>query len=155
MKILLLIPLLILAGCATPYQQSSLLGGFKEVRLSENSFRVTFKGNGYTSSDKAANYCLLRCAELCIENGYKHFVLISENAHTRNTTHTTPAYAHTTHLGNSSFTNVYGGQTYSFSKPRSTNEILCFKEKPDGYSYDALYLRDSLMKEYKLKSTDE
>ena len=155
MKLLLLIPIIILAGCATPYQQSSLLGGFKEIRLSDNSFRVTFKGNAYTSSDRASNYCLLRCAELCLENGYKYFVLISENAHIKNSTHTSPAYAQTTHIGNSSFTNVYGGQTYSHSKPRSTNEILCFKEKPEGYSYDASYIKDSLMEEYQLNSAEQ
>ena len=153
MKILLLSTIL-LAGCATPYQQSGLLGGFREIRLSENSFRVTFYGNAHTSSDKASNYCLLRCAELCLESGYKYFVLISENTHTENSTHTSPTYARTTHIGNYSFTNVYGGQTYNNSVPTSTNEILCLKEKPEGYSYNASYIKDSFMEEYQLDGKD-
>ena len=144
-----------LASCATPYQQSGLLGGFKDIRLSNNSFRVTFNGNAHTTSDKASNYCLLRCAELCLEHGFNYFVLISENTIIENSTHTSPRYARTTHIGNYSYTSVYGGQTYSHSVPTSTSEILCFEEKPDGYSYDASYIKDSFMKEYQLSSMDQ
>ena len=155
MKVLLLISILLLAGCATPYQQSGLLGGFNEIRLSDNSFRVTFNGNAHTPSDKASNYCLLRCAELCLENGYKHFVLISENTHIENSTYSSPTYARTTHIGNYRYTRVYGGQTYSQNVPTSTNEMLCFEEKPEGYSYDASYIKDSFMEEYQLSSMDQ
>ena len=155
MKVLLLISILFLAGCATPYQQSGLLGGFNEIRLSDNSFRVTFNGNAHTPSDKASNYCLLRCAELCLEHGYKYFVLISENTHTENSTHTSPTYARTTHIGNYSYTNVYGGQTYSRSVPTSTNEILCFDERPEAYSYDASYIKNSFRQEYQLTNMDK
>ena len=155
MKVLFLIYIKIFVGCATPYQQSGLLGGFKEIRLSDNSFRVTFNGNAHTSIDKASNYCLLRCAELCLESGFKYFVLISENTHTENSTHTSPTYARTTHFGNYSYTNVYGGQTYSHSVPTTTNEILCFDEKPEAYSYDASYVKDSFMEEYQLSSMDK
>ena len=155
MKVLLLISILFLAGCATPYQQSGLLGGFNEIRLSDNSFRVTFNGNAHTPSDKASNYCLLRCAELCLEHGYKYFVLISENTHTENSTHTSPTYARTTHIGNYSYTNVYGGQTYNRSVPTSTNEILCFDERPEAYSYDASYIKNSFRQEYQLTNMDK
>ena len=108
MKVLFLIYIIIFVGCTTPYQQSGLLGGFKEIRLSDNSFRVTFNGNAHTSIDKASNYCLLRCAELCLESGFKYFVLISENTHTENSTHTSPTYARTT-IGNYIIL-VYGGR---------------------------------------------
>ncbi len=153
MKVLFLIYIIIFVGCATPYQQSGLLGGFKEIRLSDNSFRVTFNGNAQTSSDVASNYCLLRCAELCLENGFKYFVLISENTHIENSTYSSPTYARTKHIGNYSYTNVFGGQTYSQNVPTSTNEIQCHKEKPEGYSYNASYIKDSLMVEYHPNST--
>ena len=61
----------------------------------------------------------------------------------------------TTHIGNYSYTNVYGGQTYSHSVPTSTNEILCFDERPEAYSYDASYIKDSFMEEYQLSSMDK
>ena len=50
---------------------------------------------------------------------------------------------------------MYGGQTYSQNVPTSTNEMLCFEEKPEGYSYDASYIKDSFMEEYQLSSTDQ
>jgi hypothetical protein len=37
---------------------------------------LTFKGNGYTSRERATDFNLLRCAEVCLENGYKYFVIV-------------------------------------------------------------------------------
>ena len=143
---------LFVMGCATTYQPKSLTGGYKEVRLADNIFRVTFNGNGYTSSDRASNYCLLRCAELCIENGFKYFTLVSAVSGNSSSSFTTPAYAQTTFIGNTGYTNVYGGQTINVSKPSSSNEIICFKDKPDGFFYEAAYVVSSIKEKYNITS---
>ena len=51
------VPLLV-AACATTYQPSGLTGGFDEVQLDTNVYQVSFRGNGYTSAERAADLCL-------------------------------------------------------------------------------------------------
>lgn len=65
--------LVLLTGCATPYGSAGLTGGYSEEQLSENSYRVKFKGNGYTSSDKVWNYWMYRCAELTKLKGFSYY----------------------------------------------------------------------------------
>lgn len=55
---------LLLAACATGYKPEGFSGGFFELQLSENVYRVSFDGNGYTGSRRAADMALLRSAEL-------------------------------------------------------------------------------------------
>lgn len=146
-----LIVALLLWGCATPYQNTSVMGGFDEVQYSKNTWKVTFKGNAYTGKDTVADYCLLRCAEICLENGYKYFSLISNKEYTKNSTYSTPAYSTTNLIGNTAYTNTYGGQTYNYSKPRASNEIICFEEKPNGHSYDADFIIKSIKAKYEIE----
>jgi hypothetical protein len=80
-----------LAGCATGYQSSGLTGGYTDLQLSADTYRVTVQGNGYTSTARAENIGLLRAAELTIQNGYERFVMLSggvaqENAGTTDVT---------------------------------------------------------------------
>ncbi len=46
----------ILAGFATAYQRQSFTGGFSETQLGENIFQVSFKGNAYTSRERASDF---------------------------------------------------------------------------------------------------
>jgi len=71
--------LLPLASCATAYQHEKITGGYTDFRLAENTYRVRFKGNNYTSRDKVELFLLYRCAELTEQLGYDHFVLLSED----------------------------------------------------------------------------
>ncbi|MEK6345990.1 MAG: hypothetical protein V4764_00820 [Burkholderia sp.] len=71
----------LLAGCATPYQKSSLLnvlmpGGFAETQIDDTTFNVRFAGNGNTLEEKIGRYLLYRCAELTRERGFRYFVLV-------------------------------------------------------------------------------
>ena len=74
--IAVLIPL---AGCATAYRREIITGGYTNFRLADNTYRVRFKGNNYTSRDKVELFLLYRCAELTEQLGYAHFVLLSED----------------------------------------------------------------------------
>ncbi len=69
-------------GCATGYQSSdtSLSGGFSEIRLSPDSWRVLVEGNGFTSRGEAEQILLRRCAELTLESGKRYFVLDARDA---------------------------------------------------------------------------
>jgi hypothetical protein len=145
---------LLLFGCATPYQQTGLTGGFSETQLDENVWTVTFKGNGYTNRERATDFNLLRCAELCLEKGYKYFVIVEGKEYSKGGSYTTPttsyttgsAYAYGNNVYGSATTQTYGGQTYNISKPRTSNTIVCFKEKPtiSAMVYNAEFIRDSI-----------
>lgn len=68
-----------LAGCATPtpYQPNipgqAASGGYSELRIEDNRFRVNFTGNSLTSRETVEGYLLFRAAELTIQNGYDWF----------------------------------------------------------------------------------
>ena len=147
-------------GCATGYQPSGFKGGYTETQLSPDIFRVSFGGNAYTSAEAAANYTLLRSAELALENDHPYFVIIDEHHSSSTSAYTTPtqttttasvtAFGNTAHGSASSTTT--GGQTYYFAKPGTSNLILLLKSKEgiDGIVYDAAFLRTSLRNKYGL-----
>lgn len=159
-----------LCACATPYKSSGLMGGFSEAQLDDNVFRVSFRGNGFTSPERAADYSLLRAAELARNNGYNYFIIIDSQSYTEWSTYTTPTTATTTaqintrgtgnitgnnlnYRANSTgtaTTRTHGGQTYIISKPTTANTIVCFKEKPEIYGlvYKVDFLIKSLAQQY-------
>ncbi|WP_421903408.1 CC0125/CC1285 family lipoprotein [Maridesulfovibrio sp.] len=157
---------LILAGCATPYQSDWINGGYTSTQLDQNVFVVSFKGNGFTKSDTAVDYTLLRCSELTLENGYKYFVIIDSSQDNKTSSYTTPKTYRTdfnsrTNINNYGYgTSAYtygtattmesGGQTFTTSKPRIKNTIVCFKNKPAGFAYNAELLNKSLKQKHNL-----
>ena len=119
MKILLplLISIFVLSACATPYQQKGFTGGFSDVQLAENMWKVNFNGNSYTSAEKSTNYTLLRCAELCLENGFSYFTVGQMN-----------------------------DAVNRRSKPRASVIMECHKKKFQSHEivYDAHFIRSSM-----------
>ncbi|HKO59464.1 MAG TPA: hypothetical protein VJ276_26590 [Thermoanaerobaculia bacterium] len=69
-------------ACATQYRSSdtSLTGGFTEIRLAPNQWRVLVEGNGFTTRGEAEQFLLRRCAELTLEQGKRYFVLDGHDA---------------------------------------------------------------------------
>jgi hypothetical protein len=153
---------IILVGCATSYQKRGLTGGFSDTQLGENIFQVSFKGNAYTSRERASDFTLLRSAELSLENGFKYFVIVDSEKYTKTSTHTTPTTSYTTgnaygsgnYAYGSATTTTTGGQTYVYSKPRSTNTIVGFKDKPKtgGLAYEAEFVIKSIKAKYDIKN---
>jgi hypothetical protein len=160
-RLFILVPLAVcLSGCATSYHSKSYTGGFSETQLAPDVFRVYFRGNGYTSGERAQDFALLRAAELTLQNGFTDFAILDENNSTTTQSFTTPGQAYTTGSGYangnmvsySSFTTYTPGQTYTFYKPQSGIVIKCFQAKPDGISsFDAAFLQQSLKKKYGIK----
>lgn len=73
----------LLSACATPtpYQpidaRGEARGGYFEQRLEDNRFRVTFRGNEFTSRQTVENYLLFRAAELTLQAGYDGFTMVN------------------------------------------------------------------------------
>ncbi len=165
-KFLLLVFILpLLPACATPYQRSGFGGGFSETQLGENIFRVSFRGNGYTRSERAVDFTLLRSAELTKGNGFRYFIVVDSQSSNSYSTYTTPTQSYTTgsvygsgnYAYGSATTTTYGGQTYLISKPRATNTIVCFKEKPtmNGLVFDSEFVEKSLKAKYGMEWEEE
>jgi len=159
-KYFVFIMVLALTGCATTYQRQSFTGGYSETQLGENVFQVSFRGNGYTSRERASDFSILRCAELALENGFRYFVIIDSEKYSKTGAYTTPTQSYTTanaygygnYAHGTATTTTYGGQTVFISKPRATNTILCFKEKPetDGLFFDAEFVVKSIKQKYRI-----
>jgi hypothetical protein len=158
MILITLIITMVLSACSTAYQRQSLTGGYSETQLGENIFQVSFKGNGFTSPEKASDFTLLHSAEITIKNGYQYFVVVESEKYSKVGTYTTPTTSQTTGnayvSGNYAYgnatTTIYGGQTYIISKPRASNMILCYKDKPDinGLVFEAEFIVRSIRAKY-------
>lgn len=164
----------ILSGCSTTYKSTGLTGGYSDTRLSSDIFQVSFRGNGFTSREKASDFSLLRAAELTIQNGFNYFIILNKENYLRNSTYTTPT-TYRTNLNTNSYsnfntnsysnniygnvnTNTYGnayttasgGQTINVSKPTANNTIKCFKNKPNVNMiiYEAKFIITSIKSKY-------
>jgi hypothetical protein len=154
----------LLTGCSTPYQSEGFTGGYSHTQLAPDVFRITFRGNAYTSIERTQDLVLLRAADLTLQFGFKYFAIIDESSSTKVSTFTTPGSADT-----SGSVQIYGGQrnysgtysehttyippqTYFMYKPRSGLLIRCFADKPGGvYTFDAAFLQQSLKQKYKIE----
>lgn len=118
-----------LSGCATPYEPSGLMGGFDEVRVSANSYRISVQGNGYTSSERAEQIMMLRAAELTLQNGYTHYAIQGRETATDKEL---------------IYTGVYTGYT-NISRPRGAYIITMLKgpDIPPG-AFDARLIESEL-----------
>lgn len=74
---------LLLAGCATPYQEAGFSGGVSAVRIDETTLQVTARGNGLTSPETVQRYLIRKAAEATLAAGYDTFMLIDASDGTR------------------------------------------------------------------------
>jgi len=167
---------LFLVGCATPYKPEGFMGGFSDTQYAPDVFRVVFRGNAYTSADRAQDFALLRASDLALQHGFSCFAILDERSSTTVDTFTTPGHSDTTAYGTGNtfgniYLNPYGGQysgtsslsvhatttytppkTYVFYKPQTGLLFRAFQDKPDGiFTFDAGFIQQSLKQKYKIK----
>lgn len=148
------------AGCATSYQSKGLTGGFSETEVQPGIYQVKFNGNGYTSSERAADFALLRGAELCLGKN-AGYMLTGDQATSRNlsgyiggssTTTTNGSFnsigSQTRYSGTSTTNHVPPTPVY---KPQSGLTVACVRDQING-AWDAQFLVNSLRDKYKLAS---
>ncbi len=83
MRLFILSILIILSGCATPYQQMGFFGGVDAVPVTNDVIRITVRGNANTGAATVQDYVLLKAAEVTKQRGCTHFAIISvQNAST-------------------------------------------------------------------------
>jgi hypothetical protein len=130
-RYIILAVLILIAGCATPYKSKAPGEGNFEVKITDDTYVVPFKGNHYTSAETVWNYWIYRCAELTKEKGYKAFsydlpaAITSENETTLK---------------------------FAFYSPIQTAEKIQVKNK-NQMPYDPYFSSPSLRPEYKSYKT--
>lgn len=68
----------LLTGCAVTYRAEKGSGGYSEKQINENTFEVSFEGNQYNTLDEVRTYLTYRCAELTLEQGLTHFLIVED-----------------------------------------------------------------------------
>jgi hypothetical protein len=158
MMVAVLATVVTMSGCATGYQPSGLTGGFTDVQLDTDTFRVAFNGNGYTSPERAQELMLLRMADITLSHGHSYFLILDSHGRIENETVVLPGS--TSYYSTSSY-GRYGGSTSGFavstpatvmdiSKPRTNGTFRTFAERPDVNNvYNAAFLCRTLAAAYK------
>ena len=129
--------LTVLSACTT-YTKDGLGGGFKEVQVGENVWKVSARGNAYASEELISNIILMRSADLAIQNGFKYFAFASSSKSSK--------------IGAVYNPGTTGGFLNFYSKPSAENTVVMFKNKPEkinGVLYDAEFVCKSVGKELK------
>ncbi len=66
-NIIIFFSLILLSSCSTPY----LIAPSSEEALEDNQYRISFRGNSYTSEDKLKGYISKRAAALCPSGNFE------------------------------------------------------------------------------------
>jgi len=138
-------------SCATGYQPSGFKGGFEETQLDDNVFKITFKGNTYTSKEKANDFNLLRCSEVTLQNNFKYFIIKETYDFSKETTQYVMQKNNNYNSYNKNAT--YTANEKTRTRPRIANTIECYKEKPKSENtvYNAEMIQKNLKKKYNIQ----
>ncbi len=130
-RLIIGLTVLMLAGCATPYQQGGFRGGVVATPIAGDMYRVSARGNGFTDPARIEDFVLLRAAETALDQGFDYFIVLSQEDRTRNLQFTTPGSATTQTnmygsaytMGNSTYGSMQGSSTTTYSPPTTQNVI--------------------------------
>lgn len=149
---LVLVLAVMVGGCAltgaTAYQPAGADGGYTELQLAPDMFRVAFQGNPYTSQERVADMALLRAADLALARGAPYFVVINQLRQSRslpNPPVVTIPYA--------SYGHAFWGPANSpmiVQDHRAELAIRLLRDEPGpgASAYSALLLREELNRRY-------
>ena len=133
----------VLSGCASPvaykpYRAGFISsGGYSDTKIQEGLYRISFEGDNFTTSSRAADLSMLRSAEVTLRDGYRYFTISDNKSDT------------VSDLSSAGYRRV----TLDYS-PVSVYVIQCYKEKPaqvSGIVYDAGEVAKNIRAQYKIK----
>lgn len=70
---------IVLVGCATPYQPFELFGrgGYTDKQISVDTYQVAYYGNAMTNMQTLNSLLLYRTAEITLEKGFDYFEVLN------------------------------------------------------------------------------
>lgn len=75
----MVILLVVLLGCATPYQAKGFRGGYQDEAVGDGTYIITVNVNGYTSTSTAFKYFQRRAHEVCVAHGFTSYAVLQTN----------------------------------------------------------------------------
>lgn len=111
-----------LAACSTPYQDMGFTGGVRAEQMTATTYRISARGNTWTSKTSVRDYVMLKAAETTVASGNTHFVIVGAEDASRTSTYVTGGIAETSYHS--------GGATTIYSPPRIETD---FKPGQDVY----------------------
>ena len=155
MKVIPLILLLLLLGaCAKPLQPDNYPEQISSTRLDNNTFQVSYSGSTSSADEKTIDLALLRSAEVALANGFNYFIIVN-NSESESSTMKVGGQDESDLENISHEPTLYRGKRYLHSDPGADNTIVCFKEKPEGFAYVALFVKATLRSKYQLDQAAE
>ena len=109
--------LCLLASCQTPYQESGFTGGVTASPITNDTYRISARGNGYTAANTIQDYVLLKAAETTLAKGGTHFIVMTSADASRQEFGQTPGMMQTNVIGKTAYTTYTPGVTYDIVKP--------------------------------------
>ena len=108
LRLVALSMLLCLMGCATPYNENGmgLLGGVEAQMITNETARISARGNAYTDRSRITDFVLLKAAQTALAKGFTHFSVISSEDASRTGQVETPGMMQTSVYGNMAFTTL-------------------------------------------------
>lgn len=107
----------LLAACSTTYGEMGLTGGVEAAAVTNDVYRISARGNGFTDATTVQDYSLLKAAETAIIAGETHFAVLSDRNATRTSVGQTAGSMRTQVYGNTAFSTYTPGYTYDIVKP--------------------------------------
>ena len=104
-------------ACATRYGDMGLLGGVASAPITDDTYRITAQGNGYTDPTTIQDYSLLKAAEVTLAAGKTYFQIMNGADRTQNIEAQTPGTISTHFYGTSAFSTYSPGFSYNIVKP--------------------------------------
>lgn len=118
---------IVVAACATPYQEMGLLGGVTAVQIDANTMRVSARGNGFSDIGSMKDYVLLKAAQETIAHGFSLFYVVDSENVTRRETFSFPEF-HTAPVMGTAMTPY--GPVPAFGSESYTTEHTSSSTKP-------------------------
>jgi hypothetical protein len=128
MRASILVIALVLAGCATPYQETGILGSVTANRTGGDTYRISARANAYTDPGSVKDFVLLKAAETARQNGATHFAVLDRDDVTRR------SYA------------VAGNVGVPLSFPAEDIEIRLFSLKPGQKAAPDTYVAEDVIR---------
>lgn len=146
---------LFMSGCAVYGPNNFFTGGYNDVRLAPDVFRITFQGSAWSGAQNAQDLAILRAADITVKNGFSYFAVMTSADGALNASFTTPGQLVATGYGAGNMYYVRGtytpGSTIAISHPRSGLLIKCFQSKPENIPVlDARFLQRSIRQAYNI-----
>lgn len=113
----LFLPMMLTACTASNYTRDGIAwdGGVEAQMITNDTARVSARGNGFTDRVRINDFVVLKAAETAQEHGFTHFALLGSADNSRVSTYTSPGSAQT---------NVYGNSAYTTYNPRVTDTVV-------------------------------